>query len=581
MVVTELGGEWRFASAVSKRMAHLGALTKGDRRAATGTDLHKFDIDSIFGRRALSITFSALGEKPIKNPCRNSTDILDKFVATVDDAAVQCAQSDNEEKRVFALTEASKAVIQLELGDVSNVVSFRDREYASTYFDPASSLSSNYLFIIQKSFLNRLAGLDVARQNLVFSLFMATLDDVIADAKATGEFEGSVEEIRASRVTLKGVPEVIAIDTSCSAVTTFTRLVVDRGISFDKIVQTIVDDDESGRLNKSKTTSMGAISDKDEKQCKAGFYISRRMIAGRHLIMFAQRKVAKDDAGDADFIDPLNLMIISRPNTGKNPCEMSSYELRNKYKLLLSSDDILNSINLIADGKETSEEDNLEEKNENDINIIGTQNVKDVVSIIRRKWGNIGDLWDDAYANSNFDYHNDGLAPRISEIGLVTGAVLHVLPSLEKAVQYAPLNQRSLRVIRAELTGSGQRIVGIKFPVTDDAITRLMLGMQEVATVRKDSLDSPSYVDEVYPPVSERASAWAMTERKTMKSFFGVAASKSARNSNVLGVDDSLKKRNASIGSIPLQSQDGKKQKSTTVDVAAKKTSKISSFFLK
>jgi len=409
---------------------------------------------------------------------------------------------------------------------------------------------------------------------------MATLDDVIADAKATGEFEGSVEEIRASRVTLKGVPEVIAIDTSCGAVTTFTRLVVDRGICFDKIIQTIVNDDESGRLNKSKTTSICAISDKDDKQCKSGFYISRRMIAGRHLIMFAQRKVAKDDV--ADFIDPLNLMIISRPNTGKNPCEMSSHELRNKYKLLLSSDDILNSINLIGHGKETSEEDNVEEKNEKDIDIIAPQNAKDAVRVIRRKWGNIGDLWDDAYSNSNFDYHNDGLAPRISEIGLVTGAVLHVLPSLEKAVQFLPLNQRSLRVIRAELTGSGQRIVGIKFPVTDDAITRLMLGMQEVATVRKDSLDSPSYVDEVYPPVSERASAWAMTERKTMKSFFGVAASKSARNSNVLGVCDSLQKRkDASIGSIPLQSQDGKKQKLTTVDVAAKKTSKISSFFPK
>ena len=64
--MTELGGEWRFASAVSKRMAHLGALTKGDRRAATGTDLHRFDIDSIFGRRALSIAFSALAKSQLR-----------------------------------------------------------------------------------------------------------------------------------------------------------------------------------------------------------------------------------------------------------------------------------------------------------------------------------------------------------------------------------------------------------------------------------------------------------------------------------------------------------------------------------
>jgi hypothetical protein len=38
-----------FASAVSKRMASMGALTKGDRRAA-GSDLSEFDIDSTFGK---------------------------------------------------------------------------------------------------------------------------------------------------------------------------------------------------------------------------------------------------------------------------------------------------------------------------------------------------------------------------------------------------------------------------------------------------------------------------------------------------------------------------------------------------
>ena len=158
----------------------------------------------------------------------------------------------------------------------------------------------------QKKFLNRIAGLDVARQTLVFSLFMAALDDVIVDAKATGEFEGSVEDIQATRVTLKGAPEIIATDLSCGAVTTFTRLVIDRGISFNSIVQGVIDGNESRRGEESK---------EEEEQCKSGFYLSRRKIAGRYLIMFAQRKVEKKAGINADFIDPLNLMVISRPNT--------------------------------------------------------------------------------------------------------------------------------------------------------------------------------------------------------------------------------------------------------------------------
>jgi hypothetical protein len=39
-----------FASAVSKRLASMGDLTKGDRRAASGSDLSEFDIDSTFGK---------------------------------------------------------------------------------------------------------------------------------------------------------------------------------------------------------------------------------------------------------------------------------------------------------------------------------------------------------------------------------------------------------------------------------------------------------------------------------------------------------------------------------------------------
>jgi len=61
LVVTELGGERRFASAVSGRMKKLGALTKGDRRAAPGqADLAAFDVDSIYGKRTLRQLYSWL-----------------------------------------------------------------------------------------------------------------------------------------------------------------------------------------------------------------------------------------------------------------------------------------------------------------------------------------------------------------------------------------------------------------------------------------------------------------------------------------------------------------------------------------
>lgn len=64
LVVSDIAGENRFASAVAKRLSSMGALTKGDRKASNGIGLDSFNIETRFGRLALEKTYSAvLGER--------------------------------------------------------------------------------------------------------------------------------------------------------------------------------------------------------------------------------------------------------------------------------------------------------------------------------------------------------------------------------------------------------------------------------------------------------------------------------------------------------------------------------------
>ena len=143
MVVTELGGERRFAAAVAKRMASLGALTKGDRRAASGSDLSEFDIDSRFGRRALKRFYDCMTAEPPYAPSKASNSILDLYHSSIDNCLL-ADREDEQNRRLFVLGEVKLCL-------------------ESIGIDPGNDAEV-------KVFLNRIAALTVAKQNLVFSL---------------------------------------------------------------------------------------------------------------------------------------------------------------------------------------------------------------------------------------------------------------------------------------------------------------------------------------------------------------------------------------------------------------------------
>ena len=49
LMISAIGAEWRFASAVASRLAQLGALTQGDRRATGANDMSEFSVDNQYG----------------------------------------------------------------------------------------------------------------------------------------------------------------------------------------------------------------------------------------------------------------------------------------------------------------------------------------------------------------------------------------------------------------------------------------------------------------------------------------------------------------------------------------------------
>jgi protein strawberry notch len=178
LLSTELGGEKRFSSTIARRLASLGALTKGDRGAADNADWARYNFETEEGKAALGLLYKRIltGES-VPNLCDPRQALRDIGLLVIREGAEQIRKEDER-----------------------NV----------------------------PRFLNRILALEIEKQNALFDHFAALFDQTVRYAKATGTFDEGVTDIKALRVRLAKPPAVVHADHVTGAETVLYTLDVAR-----------------------------------------------------------------------------------------------------------------------------------------------------------------------------------------------------------------------------------------------------------------------------------------------------------------------------------------------------------------
>ncbi|KAJ8030843.1 Protein FORGETTER 1 [Holothuria leucospilota] len=263
LLTTNLGGERRFASAVAKRLQTLGALTQGDRRAAAGADMTEFNFDTVYGRNALKNMYNSILYRQLA-PGVNLEKILQKD------------QSFDE-----FIIEMQESLVLMGVLETMNSHSIKD----------------SYVKDVSK-FLNRILGLKVKKQNMIFNYFYECLQATIATAKKEGKYNEGLLDISASSVDIIGQPTEVFKDANKSTPTRHVSLTIDRGMSWEMALERF--NSLQGKRN--------------------GFYRSRYERFGRYLYLLATQKADKS-----------HVFKVARPNTGVSNFDEDIGDLLTRY----------------------------------------------------------------------------------------------------------------------------------------------------------------------------------------------------------------------------------------------------------
>jgi hypothetical protein len=264
-LLSDVGGEKRFAAAVAKRLALLGALTQGDRRAtgqSNALGLGGFDMDNKFGKKALkqmldniwSCKDNAITVAPDSCTCETLR-LIDAHLTTVleevgddgnwemgldpyddDTDAVQtfygvmaslllgpCAKL--ADYRVAAIREGrsvSKYIESLENGTETKEV-IKPKIDAEVQAAKDAGLNFHVLCCLWlydvgvtmqsvnfartpmtvPKFLNRCLGMNMSRQKLLTDHFISHLQTEVLDARRSGKYDHGIKTVTGNAVTIE------------------------------------------------------------------------------------------------------------------------------------------------------------------------------------------------------------------------------------------------------------------------------------------------------------------------------------------------------------------------------------------
>eukprot|EP00941_MAST-03F_sp_MAST-3F-sp1_P001903 g1903.t1 len=412
LVVSDLAGEKRFVSTIAKRLAALGAITRGDRRAS-GLDLSEFNFCDKYGRKALEDFYRALVENgrlcegvkwnDVHNLLKKS-----QVQPPVLTSATLALLEKSEERNLNIVGGGGWTVHAL----IQKVRQFAVLMGLATTTHSSSSMLGGTLSCLQidkkclrkvKLFLNRLLGIPARWQSVLFGIFQLKLEDNVRRAKAEGTYNNGVADIHgiAKESTNSNDSVVIFTDRTSNATARVRTFFIDRGVSFSDAVD---------RMNNAKDTSD-----------IAGFYKSKKKIAGRHLVALA-----------IPSADSVHKVLMVRPNTGPGRTKRSVEMLLSVYQRV------------------TPEE---AESNWNEI--YNSLQYNCTHGLACPKGGPKGGCT---------------VGSRTLKLLLVTGYITPIFGDLKKAVSSGTLSksQSALNIVRVTLSknasNTGEVIVGIKFP---------------------------------------------------------------------------------------------------------------------